>query len=166
MLEGFSGSLSILQPSARKILRRIVKGNVHVKTIIYPSISVPDAKKLSVLRRLDQLRQWHSLDDKRYCLVCGKIITGHQILVTGGTRDKRALRLSCPSNGCNSIPLDWMLPTDEILAKIKMVPAKEHETAASTRINHGEIPKARPRETHHRIAAQLRTFVSYFNHHS
>jgi hypothetical protein len=90
-----------------------------------PSISLPDAEKLNVLRRLDQLRQWHSLDDKRYCLVCGKIITGHQIQVAGGTRGNGALRLSCPSERCNSIPMDWMLPTDEILARVEMLAAKE-----------------------------------------
>ena len=142
-----------------------MKGNVHMKTIISPSISLPDAEKLDVLRRLDQLRQWHSLDDKRYCLVCGKIITGHQIQVAGGTRGNRALRLSYPSEHCNSIPIDWMPPTDEILARVEMLAAKEHKAATSTPINHGRMPD-RPHETHHSIAAQLRTFVSYFNRHS
>jgi hypothetical protein len=142
-----------------------MKGNVHMKTRISSSITVPDAEKLDLLRRLDQLRQWDSLDDKRYCLVCGKIITGHQIRVAGGTRGNRALRLSCSSEHCNSIPMDWMLPTDEILASVKMVAAKEHEAATATRINHGRRPKRR-HETHQRIAAQLRTFVSYFNRHS
>jgi hypothetical protein len=142
-----------------------MKGNVHMKTVISPSISLPDAEKLSVLRRLDQLRQWHSLDDKRYCLVCGEIITGHQIQVVVGTRSNRALRLSCPSDRCNSIPIDWMLPTDEILARVEMLAAKEHEAATSTRINHGKM-RNRRHETHHGIAAQLRTFVSYFNRHS
>ncbi len=108
MLREFSGRLRIFQTSARKIWRRIMKGNVHMKTIISPSISLPDAEKLNVLRLLDHLRQWHSLDDKRYCLVCGKIITGQQIQVASGTRGNGALRLSCPSDGCNSIPIDWM----------------------------------------------------------
>jgi hypothetical protein len=141
-----------------------MKGNVNIKTIMSPSISLPDAEKLNTLRRLDQLRQWHSLDDKRYCLVCGKIITGHQIQVAGGTRGNRALRVSCPSDGCNSIPIDWIHPTNEILAKVEMLAAKEHEAATSTRINHGRMPK-RPHETPHVIAAQLRTFGSYFNRH-
>ena len=117
-----------------------MKGNVHMKTIISRSISLPDAEKLNVLRRLDQLRRWHSLDDKRYCLVCGKIITGQHIQVAGGTRGNGALRLSCPSDGCNSIPMDWMPPTDEILARVEMLAAKEHEAATSTRINHGRMP--------------------------
>jgi hypothetical protein len=141
-----------------------MKGSVH-KSIISPSISLPDAEKLSVLRRLDRLRQWHSLDDKRYCLVCGKIITGHQIQVAGGTRGNGALRLSCPSDRCNSIPMDWILPTDEILARMEILGANEHEAATSTPINHGRMPE-RPHETHRGIGAQLRNFVSYFNRHS
>ena len=153
-----------------------MKGNVHMKTItgiIYAalahhpsrSISLPDAEKLNVLRELDQLRRWHSLDDKRYCLVCGKIITGHQIQVVCGTRGNGALRLSCPSDRCNSIPIDWVLPTDELLASCEHFHSKEHEAATSTRINHGRMPNRR-HETHYGIAMQLRNFASYFNRHS
>jgi hypothetical protein len=43
-----------------------------------------DQEKLDVLQRLDQFRQWHSLDEKRYCLVCGEIITGREIQVILG----------------------------------------------------------------------------------
>ena len=53
-------------------------------------IKLSDEDKLETLQRLDQLRQWHSLDEKRYCLVCGKIITGRQIQVIGGQTWKRA----------------------------------------------------------------------------
>ena len=137
---------------------------MHMKTIISRSISLPDAEKLNVLRRLDRIRRWHSLDDKRYCLVCGKIITGHQIRVVGVSIGNGALRLSCPSDRCNSNPINWMPPTDEILARAEMLTAKEHEAVTSTPINHGRMPD-RPHETHHSIAAQLRAFVSYFNRH-
>jgi hypothetical protein len=81
-----------------------------------PSVALSDSDKLDALRRLDQFRQWHSLDDKRFCLVCGKIITGRQIQITGDTRGDGLLRLGCPTEQCNSIPMDWVLPTDEILA--------------------------------------------------
>ena len=84
-----------------------------------PPIRLPDTDKLDALCRLDQFRQWRSLDEKRFCLVCGKIITGRQIQVAGGTRGNGPLRLSCPTERCNSIPMDWVLPTDEILAKVQ-----------------------------------------------
>jgi len=82
---------------------------------------------LEVLRRLDQFRQWHSLEEKRYCLVCGTLISGRQIQVEGGTRGNGSLRLSCPTERCNSIPMDWVLPTDEILAKVEKLAAEERK---------------------------------------
>ena len=88
-----------------------------------------DDEKLEVLRRLDQFRQWHSLDDKRYCLVCGILITGRQIQASGGTRGNGPLRLSCPTERCNSIPMDWVLPTEEILAKVEKLAAEELKAA-------------------------------------
>src|SRR5215470_11383969 len=88
-----------------------------------------DEEKLEVLRRLDQFRQWHSLDEKRYCLVCGTLISGRQIQVGGGTRGNGPLRLSCPTERCNSIPMDWVLPTDEILVKVEKLAAEERKAA-------------------------------------
>ena len=83
-------------------------------------ITLSDEDKLEVLRRLDEFRPWRSLDEKRYCLVCGKIIIGKQIQVTGGTRGNGPLRLSCPTERCHSIPMDWVLPTDEVLANLAL----------------------------------------------
>ena len=88
-----------------------------------------DEENLEALRRLDQFRQWHSLDEKRYCLVCGTLISGRQIQVAGGTRGTDPLRLSCPTDGCNSIPMDWVLPTDEILAKVEKLAEEERKAA-------------------------------------
>jgi hypothetical protein len=90
--------------------------------IAMPPLShLPDAQKLLALQRLDQFREWHSLDDERFCLVCGKIINGHQIHVSGDTRGDGPLRLSCPSQSCNSIPMDWALPTNEAFAVAKTI---------------------------------------------
>ena len=86
-----------------------------------PPIPSLDADKLHALQRLDQFREWRSLDDRRYCLVCGQIITGRLIQVAGGVMGNGPLRLSCPTQRCNSIPMDWALPTDEILAVAKTV---------------------------------------------
>jgi len=80
-------------------------------------VGLAEKDKLQVLQRLDHFRTWRSLDEKRYCLVCSKIITGEQIRVIGGTRGNEPLRVICPTNGCHSIPMDWVRPTDEVLAK-------------------------------------------------
>jgi len=91
-----------------------------------------DVEKLDVLRRLDQFREWHSLDDKRFCLVCGKIISGWQVQIAGGTRGNGPLRLSCPTQRCNSIPMDWVLPTDELVALAATATSGDHSAASSS----------------------------------
>jgi hypothetical protein len=121
-----------------------------------------DTDKLEALRRLDQFRQWRSLDEKRYCLVCGKIITGWQIQVAGGTRGNGPLRLSCPTERRNSIPMDWVLPTDEILAKVEMMAAEEHKAAVQARANHRNGGPQRPHSWHNAIASRLRKFAFNF----
>jgi hypothetical protein len=90
-----------------------------------PPAPLADADKLNALRRLDQFREWRSLDDERYCLVCGKIITGRQIRVAGSAGENGPPRLSCPTERCNSIPMDWALPPDEILAAAEILTPNE-----------------------------------------
>ena len=97
-----------------------------------PPAPLADADKLNALRGLDQFREWRSLDDKRYCLVCGKIITGRQIQVAGSTGGNGSLRLNCPTEQCNSIPMDWALPTDEILAAVQTATAVSGEEPGAT----------------------------------
>src|SRR6266568_1730194 len=80
-------------------------------------VEMHDEEKLETLRRLDQFRWWRSVDEKRYFLICGKIITGRQIQAMGGTRGNGPLRVICPTPRCHSIPMDWVRPTDEVLAK-------------------------------------------------
>jgi hypothetical protein len=93
--------------------------------VVSPPITLAETAKLDALRELDQFRQWRSLDDKRYCLVCGSIVTGRQIQVWSGTPAIGRLRVSCPTKGCNSIPMDWVLPTSEILAKVERMAAEQ-----------------------------------------
>jgi len=115
-----------VRPIVRVIDGNVVSGAVALTT----AVRLSDNEQLEALRRLDQFRAWHSLDEKRYCLVCGKLITGRQIQVSGETRGNGPLRLSCPMDGCNSIPMDWVLPTDEILAKVEKMAAEEREASA------------------------------------
>jgi hypothetical protein len=104
---------------------------------VSPPTPLPDADRLDALRRLDQFREWRSLDDRRFCLVCSRLITGRQIQVAGGTRGNGPLRLSCPTEGCDSIPMDWVLPTDEILAVAETAASEERSVAAPKVGDHG-----------------------------
>jgi hypothetical protein len=103
-----------------------------------------------VLQRLDRYRKWQSLDDKRYCLACGRVINGHEIQVVGGTRGTGPLRLVCSTRGCHSIPMDWVIPTDEVLARMSML-EKEAVLRRAT--------IARPRE---KLCSRLRKFTMQF----
>jgi hypothetical protein len=107
-------------------------GHRHISCLvaISPSFALSDSDKFDALRRLDQFREWRSLDDKRFCLVCGKIINGRQIQVEGDTRGNGPPRLNCPSERCNSIPMDWVLPTDEILALAETMASEKERNIA------------------------------------
>ena len=95
-------------------------GSFNAMALLTP-IQFGDADKLQILRHLDRYRTWRSLDEKRYCLACGRIIDGHNIQVVGGTRGSGPLRVVCPTNGCHSIPMDWVIPTDEVLANMSIL---------------------------------------------
>ena len=88
-------------------------------------IVLSGTEKLEILQRLDRFRKWHSLDDKRYCLACGQIIEGRDVVVVGGTRGTGPLRLICPTRNCHSIPMDWVIPTDEVLTRMSTLPEEE-----------------------------------------
>jgi len=125
-------------------------------------------EKLEALRLLDQFRAWHSLDEKRYCLVCGKLITGRQIQLAGGTHGNGPLGLNCPTIGCNSIPMDWVLPTDEILARVEKLAGEERKArelspAAVTTDNSKTVPSHRLRDD---FMSRLLKFASPFKRYS
>jgi len=106
-------------------VQQLVEQHALAMALVSP-IKLSDEEKLDVLQRLDQFRLWHSLDEKRYCLVCGKIITGREIQVIEGTRGSGPLRIICPTKHCNAVPMEWVRPTDEVLIKIAMVEAERH----------------------------------------
>ena len=113
-------------------------------------IELSGAEKLEILRRLDRYRKWHSLDDKRYCLACSQIIEGRDILVVGGTRGTGPLRLICPTRNCHSIAMDWVIPTDEVLARMLVVQDEETLLRKVT---------SRPRE---KFSTRFRKFAMQF----
>jgi hypothetical protein len=106
-------------------VRRLLEEQVLAMTLI-SSAKLSDEEKLDILRRLDQFRQWHSLDEKRYCFVCGEIITGREIKVIGATRANGPLRIACPTEHCNAMPMEWVQPTDDVLIRIAMIEFERH----------------------------------------
>ena len=131
------------------------------------AIRLADDEKLEVLRRLDQFRHWHSLEEKRYCLVCGKLISGRQIRVAGGTRGNGPLRLNCPTESCNSIPMDWVLPTDEILAKVERLAEEERKASAlkPAAATNGNGKTVYAGKAHGDFVSRLRKFALHFKGH-
>jgi hypothetical protein len=152
----------IRESTTRPIVRSLAR-NVYVLTVtLSPPPMLPELDKLDALRRLDQFRDWRSLDEKRYCLVCGQIITGRQIHVTGGTHGNGPLRLSCPTERCKSIPMDWVLPTDEILAKVERMVAQEREAAVTSPVIGVNGVQEWGDSGHNGIASRFRKFALHF----
>ena len=155
---------STVRPIVRWLGRNVISRTVVLTTT---AIRLSDQEKLEALRRLDQFRQWHSLDEKRYCLVCGNLITGRQIQVAGGIRGNGPLRLSCSTDSCNSIPMDWVLPTDEILARVEIM-AAEALKASALRPAAGTDGNDRPMDAgkaHDDLVSRLRRVALHFKGH-
>jgi hypothetical protein len=117
------------------------------------SIQLSEQDKLDILRRLDQFRGWESVDDQRYCLSCGEIITGRQIQVIGGTRGTGPLRLVCPTQRCPAIAMDWVLPTADVLARF---------TALSSPISPARVAEEDSTRAKPTLRKSLRKFASHF----
>jgi hypothetical protein len=79
---------------------------------ISPPLRFALSDRLIILRQLDSLRKWESLDDQRFCRGCHRFISGRQIEVIKGTRPNKQLRLVCPTDGCVSSTEDWAYPNE------------------------------------------------------
>ncbi|HEY1581895.1 MAG TPA: hypothetical protein VGF73_02215 [Chthoniobacterales bacterium] len=62
-------------------------------------------QKLSVLQEADTFRKWYSLDDRRACVLCDRVISGRMIDIWQ-ERDG-TYRLHCPTPDCPAQPRDW-----------------------------------------------------------
>ena len=62
-------------------------------------------EKLAVLQEADTLRKWHSLDDRRVCVLCDRVVTGRMIDVWQDSPG--SYRMHCPTPGCPATPRDW-----------------------------------------------------------
>ncbi len=66
---------------------------------------IPLDLKLAAVQATDTYRKWYSLDDKRVCILCGRVLTGRMIDVWESGRG--VFHLHCPTAGCASTPRDW-----------------------------------------------------------
>lgn len=62
-------------------------------------------EKLTVLQETDRLRKWDTLEDRRVCVLCDKVITGGMIDVWQD--QEGGFHLHCPTRGCPAGPRDW-----------------------------------------------------------
>jgi hypothetical protein len=124
---------------------------IPAMSLLLSPIELSDSEKLEILRRLDRFRKWQSLEEKRYCLACGHILNGHGIQVVGGTRGTGPLRLICPTERCHSIPMDWVVPSDRVLAKMSMLEEEESSPRPKTIVHSRE-----------KFTARLRKFAMQF----
>jgi hypothetical protein len=68
------------------------------------------ADRLILLRKMDPLRKWDSLDDRRFCRCCHKFVTGRQIEILPLSGER--VRLACPTRDCSSTVEDWVYPNE------------------------------------------------------
>jgi hypothetical protein len=75
----------------------------------------PVGNRLAVLQRLDIYRDWESLDDERFCILCERRVTGRKILIK---RDGQGIHhLHCPTRGCNGAPREWVYPGNPLTSE-------------------------------------------------
>jgi hypothetical protein len=60
--------------------------------------------RLDLLRTVDHMRQWHTLDDKRVCAICARIVSGRQVDIQ---KQGRGYAFHCPSTDCSSDFRHW-----------------------------------------------------------
>lgn len=61
--------------------------------------------KLVALQESDSYRKWYSLDDRRVCVLCEKLISGRMIDVWQD--EIGTFLVHCPTPGCPGTPRDW-----------------------------------------------------------
>jgi regulator of protease activity HflC (stomatin/prohibitin superfamily) len=111
------------------------------------SVSIPlqlaPEDKLDVLRCLDEFHYWNSLDDRRSCKRCGRIITGRQIVILEAQGTRRKLRLQCPTAGCVSTPGEWAYANPLQAAKVGAVPRAPADKSAEHNIQDDRRDRAK-----------------------
>lgn len=107
-------------------------------------IEVEAEDQLRWLRRLDECREWKSLDDNRVCRCCGRTFSGRQVQLVGGTRGHGPMRFICPTPNCPSAPADWRYPHEPKAAAKQ--PASPFRQPRVVRVKHARHFPTRGRQ--------------------
>ena len=72
----------------------------HPRYMLVPAtyVRLAPEDRLAVLRMADQQRKWSSLDNRRLCLHCHRLMTGRQIEITCSRHGQYVLH--CPTTNC------------------------------------------------------------------
>ena len=99
-------------------------------------------ERLVALRTCDSYRQWRSLDDERFCILCEKTFKGRQVRIT---RDRRGqFQVHCPGENCKGGPGEWVHPGNPLTSETAyqdwwraLGSFDEQESAGATMLNRG-----------------------------
>ncbi len=72
-------------------------------------------ERLSILKRQDRFRDWDSLDDQRFCILCDRTFTGRQVDIIRAGRGRWMLH--CPTETCKSTPRHWVYPGNPLISR-------------------------------------------------
>jgi len=88
-------------------------------------------KRLRILQTVDNLRRWYSLDDKRLCAICDRVIDGHQIEIR---RVAGQYSLHCPTTDCPSNFSHWFLYHEPGIRRTNSERLREQAVAAPPQV--------------------------------
>ena len=80
-----------------------------------PASQLHPEDRLDILREADSFRKWRSLDDRRICVTCDRVITGRQIKITRASASN--VRVACPTDGCAGSPREWVYPGNPLVSE-------------------------------------------------
>src|SRR4051812_39910147 len=93
-------------------------------------LDLTPTERLNLLGRLDRRHPWDTLDERRLCLGCGRIIRGWDVRIRRALGGLGLLRLQCSSGDCQAGPTEWVLPDRTGGAELAAEVAAERTAAA------------------------------------
>jgi hypothetical protein len=76
---------------------------------------LPLAERLAILQREDGYRTWRSVDDRRVCIFCDRILTGRNVLIRRAHNGSH--HVHCPTRGCPGTPREWVYPGNPFISE-------------------------------------------------